>query len=97
MHPPAYFHLAAAAEPGVEVLSARFYGHAYDRHFHDSYAVGITKAGAQAFRARGTRHVSLAGTVIVISPGEPHDARRVTPGDSATRCFTFPSRWFWIS
>jgi AraC-like DNA-binding protein len=92
MHPPAYFHLAAAAEPGVEVLSARFYGHAYDRHFHEAYAVGITEAGAQAFRARGTRHVSVAGTVIVIPPGEPHDGEAGDSRGFSYRMLYLPQR-----
>ncbi len=73
MGSPAYLRLAIAPESGIELLCARLYGHAYDRHFHDAYAVGITEAGAQAFRARGARHVSTAGHVILLPPGEPHD------------------------
>ena len=30
---------------------------AYEPHRHDSYAIGITTAGVQTFRYRGTRRV----------------------------------------
>src|SRR5258708_38290546 len=73
MRPPAYCRFAADAASGVELLSARFYGHVYDRHFHDGYAVGLTDAGAQAFRARVARHVSTPGAVIAFAPAEAHD------------------------
>jgi AraC-like DNA-binding protein len=73
MRPLAFTRLALAPEFGVEVLSARFYGHVYDRHFHDGYAVGLTLEGHQAFRARGARHVGTPGSVIAFAPGEVHD------------------------
>ena len=40
---------------GVELLKARFGGHAYDRHAHDSYAIGVTLQGRQGFHHRGRR------------------------------------------
>ena len=73
MPPPPYARFTVAPELGVDILSARFYGHVYDRHFHDGYAVGVTDDGLQVFHARGRRHVSTRGMVIVLTPGEPHD------------------------
>lgn len=59
--------------PGVTLLEARFQGRAYRRHRHDTYAIGVTEAGVQAFFYRGATHVSLPGEVVVLHPDELHD------------------------
>jgi hypothetical protein len=41
------------AESGLQRLAARFGGHAYDLHRHETYAVGLTLWGAQSFHYRG--------------------------------------------
>ena len=46
---------------------------AYEPHRHDSYAVGITTAGVQTFRYRGTRRICLPGQLHVLHPDETHD------------------------
>lgn len=46
---------------------------AYEPHRHDSYAVGITTAGVQTFRYRGSRRVCLPGQLHVLHPDETHD------------------------
>ncbi len=38
---------------GVQRLAARFGGHAYDTHRHETYGVGLTLWGAQSFHYRG--------------------------------------------
>ncbi len=58
---------------GIELLNARFLGHAYDRHAHATYAIGVTLQGHQGFSHRGRRHVSTPGTVITMNPDEAHD------------------------
>lgn len=65
----------AAGRRGVELLEAHFTRHVYDRHMHDTYAVGITLRGVQRFWCRGAVHDSTPGDVIVINPGEVHDGR----------------------
>lgn len=61
------------ADTGIELLRARFSGHAYDRHAHHTYAIGVTLHGQQGFQHRGRHHVSTAGTIIAINPDEAHD------------------------
>jgi len=61
------------AGTGLEVLNGRFGGHAYDRHAHGTYAIGVTLHGRQGFSHRGRRHVSTLGTVIAMNPDEAHD------------------------
>src|SRR5689334_15044913 len=57
----------------VEAMRARFRGHVYHRHSHETYAFGVTEAGAQAFTCRGGRHVSSRGLVMAFNPDDPHD------------------------
>lgn len=72
---------------GVELLQARFDRHVYDRHMHDTYAIGVTLHGVQRFWCRGSSHDSTAGQVIVIRPGEVHDGRSGAAGGYAYRMF----------
>src|SRR5256885_17019735 len=58
---------------GLQRLTARFGGHAYDMHRHETYAVGLTLWGAQEFQYRGRLRTSRAGQVMVIHPDEAHD------------------------
>ena len=57
----------------LQRLAARFGGHAYDLHRHETYAVGLTIWGAQSFHYRGGLQTSAAGQVMVIHPDEAHD------------------------
>jgi AraC-like DNA-binding protein len=58
---------------GLTRLTARFGGHAYDLHRHETYAVGLTLWGAQSFHYRGALQTSRGGQVMVIHPDEAHD------------------------
>lgn len=58
---------------GVECLEAWFKGPAYQKHRHDTYAIGLTESGVQLFDYRGTVHVSTPGNVVVLHPDELHD------------------------
>ena len=58
---------------GLQRLTARFGGHAYDLHRHETYGVGLTLWGAQSFHYRGSLRTSRAGQVMVIHPDEAHD------------------------
>ncbi|HSH99512.1 MAG TPA: AraC family transcriptional regulator [Reyranella sp.] len=60
-------------EGSLQRLAARFGGHAFDLHRHETYAVGLTVWGAQSFHYRGGLSTSAAGQVMVIHPDEPHD------------------------
>ncbi len=63
---------------GVELLAAWFQGHAYHTHRHDTYAIGLTVSGVQAFDYRGTAHSSTPGQVVVLHPDELHDGHAGT-------------------
>jgi AraC-like DNA-binding protein len=65
--------VAAPAVGGVERIEARFFGDAYARHRHDTYAIGLTLSGVQRFWYRGVERVSRPGQIIVLHPDEVHD------------------------
>lgn len=79
-----------AGPDGVELLEADFERHVYDRHMHDTYAVGYTLRGVQRFWCRGETYDSTPGRVIVINPGDVHDGRSGSKGGYAYRMFYLP-------
>ncbi len=63
---------------GIELLQARFGGRGFSPHRHDTYGIGITDMGVQAFDYRGSTLRSLPGQVTVLHPDEQHDGRAGT-------------------
>jgi AraC-like DNA-binding protein len=72
---------------GVELLEASFAVHVYERHIHDTYAIGVTRRGVQRFWCGGSTHDSVPGNVIVIPPGEAHDGESGVDGGYTYRMF----------
>jgi AraC-like DNA-binding protein len=64
---------------GVQLLQAWFNGCGFDRHRHDTYAIGLTDVGVQAFDYRGAAKISTPGKVVVLHPDETHDGRAGSP------------------
>lgn len=58
---------------GIERIEAMFYGNRFAPHRHDTYALGLTLSGVQAFAYRGAARFSMPGNVIVLHPDEVHD------------------------
>jgi len=67
-----------APADGVELFRAWFAGEAYQKHRHDTYAIGLTDRGVQVFDYRGSVRTSTPGEVVVLYPDEPHDGRAGT-------------------
>ena len=63
----------------LEVLHARFIEHRFARHAHEYYVIGVVEAGVQAYTYRGARHVTPAGQVFLVNPGESHTGEAATP------------------
>jgi AraC-like DNA-binding protein len=63
---------------GVELFRASFAGEAYQKHRHDTYAIGLTDRGVQVFDYRGLTRFSTPGQVVVLYPDEVHDGRAGT-------------------
>ena len=58
---------------GIERAEVHLAACAFEPHRHDTYAIGITTAGVQTFRYRGSRRVCLPGQLHVLHPDELHD------------------------
>ncbi|WP_426239726.1 AraC family transcriptional regulator [Pararhizobium sp. DWP1-1-3] len=63
----------APVSGGIERIEAHFHGNAFEPHRHDTYALGLTLQGVQAFRYRGSVRYSQPGDIIVLHPDEVHD------------------------
>jgi AraC-like DNA-binding protein len=66
---------ALPSNDGVERMSAIFQGFSFSRHRHDTYAIGITTGGTQAFTYRGAARHSIRRQAFVLHPDEQHDGR----------------------
>ncbi|HWA49855.1 MAG TPA: AraC family transcriptional regulator [Dongiaceae bacterium] len=65
----------APSAPGIDRAEICFTRRGYAPHRHDTYAIGFTAAGVQAFRYRGVNERSVAGQIFVLHPDELHDGR----------------------
>ncbi len=64
-----WVRFARDRDTGIETIHAHFEGHAYDPHWHDTYAVGVTEQGVQRFHVGRVRHESVPGRAILLEPG----------------------------
>ncbi len=78
-------------EPATSLtrLAARFGGHAYDLHRHETYGVGLTLWGAQSFHYRGALQTSRGGQVMVIHPDEAHDGHATNGAEGVDAGFAY--------
>lgn len=66
----------AALGEGVTLMRAHFTDHAFERHSHDCFTIGVTAQGIQRFRCKGRQHDSRAGEMVLFNPDEDHDGQR---------------------
>jgi AraC-like DNA-binding protein len=71
--------------PGIQTADVRLTSCAFERHRHDSYAIGITTGGVQRFWYRGERRLCLPGQIHVLHPDEVHDGGPGSPDGFAYR------------
>jgi AraC-like DNA-binding protein len=70
----------------LRLLHAYYINHAYPRHSHDYYVVGLVDAGRQSFLHEGRRHVTPPGGVILINPGAVHTGEAAAAEGFHLRC-----------
>ena len=58
---------------GVERAEVYISTRGFDPHRHDTYGIGLTTAGVQIFRYRGSQRVCRPGQLHVLHPDETHD------------------------
>jgi AraC-like DNA-binding protein len=57
----------------LEVLQASYTKHSFARHTHEEFMIGVIEGGGCEFYYRGDTHIALAGSIVLINPGEVHD------------------------
>lgn len=74
--------------PGVVAVEATS-RHAFPKHWHDQFGVGVILAGAQrSLSGRGTVEAG-AGDLITVNPGEVHDGEPIGEAGRAWRMLYF--------
>ena len=68
------------AMSGVSLMRAHFTEHAFERHSHPEYGIGLTYSGIQTFNCRGALQTSAPGHVIFLNPDQAHDGLPGTAG-----------------
>jgi len=63
----------SASAGGITLMQASFADHAFERHSHDCFAIGVTTYGIQRFRCKGQRYDSRVGDLVLFNPDEDHD------------------------
>ena len=66
---------AKPALPGIELIHAHFLQHQFERHWHDTFSIGVTRTGVQSFNAAGNLNHSTAGKIMCFNPGVAHDGQ----------------------
>ncbi|MFB9994779.1 AraC family ligand binding domain-containing protein [Deinococcus oregonensis] len=65
--------------PGLDVLRASYQHHAYPRHTHEHFVIGIVEQGAEAFEYRRDRLLALPGDLTLVNPDEVHTGTSAAP------------------
>ena len=58
----------SASAGGITLMQASFADHAFERHSHDCFAIGVTTHGIQRFRCKGQRYDSRVGDLVLFNP-----------------------------
>jgi AraC-like DNA-binding protein len=67
------------AEPGVDLLSARYVTHRYSRHAHPTYTIGLIEYGVEEFEYAGSILRAAAGQVALLNPEVVHTGQAGVP------------------
>lgn len=74
----------------LELIHARYLNHAFPRHMHAEYIIGIIVQGIEEINHRGKIYAAPTGSVILINPGEPHSNYSINSRGFTYRTF-YPS------
>lgn len=69
------------AVSGVDLMRARFHRHAFARHSHETFCVGVTEVGTENLGFGTGPDLVGPGGLILINPGEVHTGQAAAPGE----------------
>ncbi len=70
---------------GFEIVEAQYRTHAFNRHVHEGYTIGVIDTGAQRFYRTGAQHVAGPNTLILVNADDVHTGQAETEGGWAYR------------
>ena len=70
---------------GIELFQAHFIRHTFNKHFHESYTIGLNDGGRGQCLYRGTICDNNPGSFNLINPGEVHTGQVADEGGWAFR------------
>lgn len=82
------FRVRRCSLDGVEAVEART-RHAFPRHIHEQFGVGVVDDGAQVSRSGRGMVEAVAGDTITVNPGEVHDGAPIGESGRAWRMLYF--------
>jgi AraC-like DNA-binding protein len=69
------------AVAGVDLIRTRYRSHAFTRHSHETFCIGVVEVGLENLGFGAGQDIAGVGGVILINPGEVHTGRPVGPGE----------------
>lgn len=75
----------------LNALHAVFTTHAFARHWHDYYVIGLVDAGVQSFSCRRGRYLTPQGGLILLNPGDAHTGEVAASTPSFTYRALYPT------
>lgn len=75
----------------LDALHAVFTTHAFARHWHDYYVVGLVEDGAQTFWCRRDTYLTPRGGLILLNPGEAHTGEAAAAAGGFTYRALYPT------
>jgi AraC-like DNA-binding protein len=78
------------AVSGVDLMRARFVRHGFARHTHETFALGVVRAGSNDLWVGGVRHVLSTGGIVLLNPEVVHTGGPIDDVGWAYRVF-YPS------
>ncbi|WP_432828176.1 AraC family ligand binding domain-containing protein [Dactylosporangium sp. CA-092794] len=63
----------------LDLLTASYRRHAFTRHSHVTYAIGVVTRGEEQFHYRGALRRAGVGSLAILEPDEPHDGMAARP------------------
>ena len=71
----------------LELLKATYVTHAFARHAHAGFVIGMIERGVEVFACRGQTHAAAPGDLVLINPDTVHTGHAGEAGGWTYRMF----------
>ena len=78
----------------IEVLHARYFGHAFSPHWHEEFSIGLIDAGVEQFEYSGAVHRATEGEIVLFNAGQVHTGEAFDENGFGFRMLYVPESTF---